>query len=558
MTLALVGLGSWDWAVLALYFAALAGAGVYFARRGARDERDYFLAERSMPAWAVAISLLATMQSAATFVGVPQQGFSGDLRYLSANIGVVLAGFIVAGLFLPVYYKLGVATPYELLEARFGRPARVSASVTYLIGRVMASGVRVYIGAVPFAIAVFGHASAGTLLASIALFMAFGCVFTLFGGVRSVIWTDVIQVGVYLGAAIALIVVLLWKIPTGPSVVFDALRESGKLTVLKTGLEPTRPGAVWGFNPADTFTLLTALTGWTLLNTAALGMDQDLTQRTLTCRSAWRAGLSVVGGTLVVAIPVIIVFATLGLLLHVFYARPDLMGGATPPVPPEGSTGALVDFALTYSPAGIAGLMLAGLLAAGPAGINASLNSMASSFVGDVYKAVRPGRKDRHYLRTGRLASVGAGVAIAAFAGVCVFFHNRTGTSFLDLALGVMTFAYAGLLGVFITGIFTRRGNAASAVAALAVGFVVVLLLQGPVWSVWSPVVPELLGVRLSDLKLAFPWHLVIGTLASTGVCMLGSPARPVEPLANVLVPDVRAVPQPILTAPTTSQESKP
>ncbi len=530
MTLALAGLGGWDWVVLAAYFAALGAAGVYFARRGAKDERDYFLAQRSMPAWAVAISLLATMQSAATFVGVPQQGYSGDLRYLSANIGVVLAGFIVAGLFLPVYYRLGVATPYQMLETRFGRSARVSASVTYLLGRVMASGSRVYIGAVPFALAVFGTTAPRAVIISIALFMAFGCVFTLLGGVRSVIWTDVIQVGVYLGAAIALIAVLLWAIPAGPGVIFDALRETGKLTVLRTGLEPRAAGASWGFDPADTFTLLTAITGWTLLNTAALGMDQDLTQRTLTCKSAWRAGLSVVGGTLVVSIPVIIVFATLGLLLHVFYTRPDLMGGPTAPLPGGDSTAALVDFSLHYSPVGMAGLMLAGLLAAGPAGINASLNSMASSFVADIHKLARPGRPDAEYVRVGRWATVGAGVAIAVFAALCALLHNPRDTTFLDLALGVMTFAYAGLLGVFITGLFTTRGSAASAVAALASGFVVVLLMQGPVWRTWTPLVPELLGVRLSDIKLAFPWHLVIGTLVATGVCMLGSPGERAAP----------------------------
>jgi SSS family solute:Na+ symporter len=526
VTLAIASLGAWDWLVLVIYFAALGGAGFYFARRGAKTEKDYFLAERSMPAWAVAISLLATMQSAATFVGVPQQGFGGNLTYLSANIGVVVGGVIVAAFFLPLYYRLNVGTPYEFLEARFGRPARVSTSVTYLIGRVMASGSRLYIGAVPFALAAFGKADGTTLLISIALFMVFGCLFTLLGGVRSVIWTDVIQVGVYLGAALVLIFVLLHKIPASPGEIYHALLGSGKLTVLTTGLEPTVPGATWGFNPANQFTLLTALTGFTLLNTAALGMDQDLTQRTLTCRSAWRAGLSVVAGSLVVTLPVLVVFFALGLLLHVFYARPDLMGGHVAPAPSGDSTDALVDFSLSYSPAGVAGLMIAGLLAAGPAGINASLNSMASSFVGDIYKTMRPGRGDRHYLRTGRLASIGAGVAISAFAALCVAYHNRTDTSFLDLALNVMTFAYAGLLGVFLTGVFTRRGNSASAIGALVSGFLVVLLLQDAVWKVWTPGVPRLHGVTLSDLKLAFPWRLVIGTLVATGVCLLGSPRR--------------------------------
>lgn len=512
--LAASGFGGWDWGVLGGYVALLVLAGAWLARRGAKGAEDYFLAARSMPAWAVAVSLLATAQSSATFVGVPEQGFGGDLRYLSTNIGTVIAGVVVAAFFLPVYYRLNVATPYQMLETRFGPGARLGASIAYLVGRVMASGARVYIGAVPFAVAVFGDASPTHLLVSIAAFMVFGSLFTLVGGVRSAIWTDVIQVGVYLGAAIALLVVLLMKIPAGPGEIWTALvhppEGPSKLTVLRVGLDPSKPG--WGFDPSDQFTLLTAVFGFSLLNMAAFGTDQDLTQRTLTCRGPARAGWSLVASTFAVTIPVLLLFSTLGLLLYIFYQRPDVMGPAYVGGK-GGSVESMIDFAMLHAPAGMAGLVIAGMLAAGPAGINASLNSMASSFVADVYRPLRPDRDETHYLTVGRLGTVGAGVLLALFAGVCVVWREQSGGTFIDFALRVMTFAYAGLLGVFLVALFTRRGSGASAVAALVTGFAAVLVMQPWAWRLWAPL------VGLGEMKLAYPWQLAIGTAAAALVC---------------------------------------
>lgn len=516
-----------DWAVLAAYFFLLIGTGAYFAARAKRNTTDYFLGGRSMPVWAVAISMLATAQSAATFVGVPEAAYNGNLTYLSTNLGGMLAAIILAAIFIPRYYTLRVSTPYQLLEARFGRGAKLASSWAYMIGRVFASGARVYVGAIPVAWAVFGAGPEGVssehLTYSIIAFMIFGVIYTLAGGISSVIWTDVFQVCVYLGAAIVAAIVIYARLPYSFTECIQALSTGGvdaitrvpdnssKLLIFDLGLTFSKPNL--GFDPAAEYTLLTAFTGWTLVTLASHGMDQDLVQRLLTCNNARKGSWSVISGVLI-GIPVVLLFLVVGLLLWL-HTRSSIG------VPPKGSD-VFLKYILSGMPIGAAGLMIAGVLAAGPAGINASLNSMASTFVEDVYKPEVPNRDERHYVRVGRLATAGWGVLMGAFALFCVYWQQESREEILPFVLGVMGFAYAGLLGIFITALFTKRGNEYTAIAALIVGFAVVLLLQPAIWS-WLArhlSFPD----ALATLKLASPWRLLVGASISTLVCIAGTP----------------------------------
>lgn len=510
-----------DWLVLGVYLALLIVAGVILTRRKPTTSEDYFLASRQMPAWAVAISLLATIQSAATFVGVPELAYHGDLRYLIAKIGVILAALVLVFAFLPAFYRLNVGTPYELLESRFGRSARTASAWAYLGGRVLATGARIFIGAVPFSIAVFGDASASHLAIVIVAFMLFGVLFTLVGGVRAVIWTDVLQVAVYLGAAAAILIALWLKIPASTGEVLDALRHppagDSKLTILHWGLDFSKPH--WGFDPSAEFTLLTAVVGLTLLNLGALGTDQDLVQRSLTCKSARHAAGSILRTTIIM-FPAVALFLAVGLLLHIYYTRPDIMGVARTVTPTGDSTRVLISFAMHDMPAGFAGLVMAGLLAAGPAGINASLNSMAASFLRDIL------RKPDASPRAGRIAVAAWAVVLGAMALACAAWKDATGQGFISLALSVMIFAYAGLLGVFFTALFTRRGTAASAVAALLVGFAITIAMHGPVWRAWTTMTPWT-DTHLRPLDINYVWHLPIATLAAFLVCAAPRGRRP-------------------------------
>lgn len=533
ITLAASGFTVLDWTVLVGYFLILAGIGAAFSRaKGGAG--DYFLGGRRMPVWAVSLSVLATATSAATFIGGPEEAYVGDLTYLSANIGTALAVVLVALLFIPAFYRHNVTTVYDLLADRFGPAARTAASGTFMIGRVFASGSRVFVAALPASLILFDQREPWQMLVAIGAITAAGILTAYFGGIRSVIWTDVVQVVIFVGAAAAAIAVLLYRIPVGPGEIVDALRETpvaggSKLTILRLGIDPAQPR--WGFDPAEVYTLLTAVFGFSLLNLAAFGTDHDLTQRMLTCRNAVRGGSSAFLA-LALNLPLVALFMSIGLLLHVFYRRPDLMGAGAPGPPPEASADVFLRFILDHMPAGLTGLMMAGLFAVGVGSLNSAIGAMSATLVNDFYRPLRPGRDDRHYLRVGRAAVLGWGIVLGLFAGVCVYWYSSSGAgTLIRFVLGVMTFAYAGLLGVFLTALCTRRGNSASAIAALLVGFMAVTLMQPGVWTWWTGLFSWTRATpgdpgdwRLGEVRLSFPWRLTIAVALAFVVCFLGPP----------------------------------
>ena len=520
-----------DWVVLLAYFAVLVATGVVLSRREQASTEDYFLGGRRMPVWAVAVSVLATSMSAATFVGGPQQSYDGDLTYLSSYLGFVLAGVVVAVWFIPAMYRGRVQTVYQLLDGRLGSGAGRAASAAFMVGRVFASGARLYIVAIPAALIMFGDRAGSAvqewqLLVAIGAMTAVGIVYTLAGGIASVIWSDVIQTVVFVGAVVGAIVVLVWKIPLTPGEiahVLDGAQGPGgasKLTVISLSMDHSSAYSLWA-----------VLVGFTLLGVAAFGTDQDLTQRMLTCRSARSGAWSAVWSQLI-GIPVVLLFLVAGLLLYVFYQRADVMGAAAPKYTPDDSRTVFLSFILREMPAGMSGLMMAGLFAAGLSSLNSAINAMASTFVADFYTRWRPGREPGHYVRVGRLAVVGWGLALCGFAVVSIFWQRASGGTLIDFALGVMTFAYSGLLGVYFSALFTRRGSTRSAIAALVVGFVAVLVMQSYFWGgvgwAWGAVTGD--GFDLARAKpiawlvaLAFPWKLTLAAGLSFAACQCGA-----------------------------------
>lgn len=503
----LASLHAVDLGVLVVYFVGLLAAGLLLGRRKQRSTSDYFLGARSMPVWAVAISTIATALSAATFVGAPAQAFKGDLTYLSAALGTIAAAFIVAWLFIPAFYRSGVMTVYELLGKRYGSPAKVAASLMFMVGRVFANGARVYIAARAVAFVLL-DASEGVehpgahdraMLLAIGMMALVGVFYTLAGGITSIIYTDAIQTVVFVGAGVAAAVLLIASHPA-PQEILPTLKgatsPSGtpKLELLSFSLDPGR-----------TYTLWTALFGFTLLNVAAYGTDHDLVQRLLTCKSAAKGSLSVIAANLV-GLPITALFMLIGLLLFVFYSHP-----AIGPAPGD-SRDIFLTFIRTRVPIGLAGLMIAGLFAIGVGSLNSALNAMASTFVGDLYRPVVRGQTERHYVLVGRLSVVAWGIALAGFAAMCIAWEQaasaRRGMTLLDFALSVMLFAYAGLLAVFVAALFTRQGDCRSVVAALVVGFFTVL------------------GFELSGSVLAYPWRLPIAAALAFSVVCAGRPTR--------------------------------
>jgi solute:Na+ symporter, SSS family len=517
-----------DWLVLGAYLAAMIVIGFAAARRNQNTE-EYFLAERSMPTWALAISVVGSSLSAATFVGVPDLAYKGNLSYLAVALSGSLAAVIVAVLFVPRLYRAGTVTVYGYLSRRYGEPARVAVSLMFLFGRMLASGSRLFIAAFPLCLLLFARRgqsayepTGGQLILAICMIGLIGTFYTVAGGIRTVIWIDVIQFAIVAGAAVLSVVLLLRAIPLSTGELFAALSKPSpelnghsKLQVFNFARTASDPYTVWA-----------ALFGSTLLNVAALGVDQDLAQRFLVSKSARKGGLSLIWSQLI-GLVTVSCFLLIGLLLHVFYRRPDLMGEAAPASLP-GEQAAYPTFLLNELPPVLSGLAIAGFFAIAQGSMDSAANALASSAVADIYLPLRRllGRPVDPSRSTDapKIAVALMGLTMTLFAVACVALYDKNDRTLIDFALGVMAFAFTGMLGVFLTALLTGRGNNASVLAALVAGAATVALLQPPVLS-W-------LSQRLAgtEWKLASTWWMPVGTAVAFLVCVAGRSRRAVHP----------------------------
>ena len=519
----LAAFGPLDWGVVAGYFALMVFIGFAVSRgRGGQDAKEYFLARRSLPTWALAVSIVATTLSAATFIGVPDEVYLEDVGYLIWFLGNFAAVFIVALLFVPRLYRAGTVTIYGYLRPRFGEVGVVAVSCTFLAGRMLASGARLFFAAIPVCLLMFGTRDPehhkGQLVVAICVIGLVGTFYTVKGGIRAVVWTDAVQLLLVVGAALLTVGLLLHKIPLSAGQIWSVLSDprSGpaghsKLHFVDTSLDFSKNYTVWA-----------ALFGYVFLNVANYGVDHDFAQRFLVSKSPVRGGLSVIASQFI-NVAVVALFMAVGLLLYVFYKRPDVMGAAAPGYSPAGRLEpAYPQFLLNEFPPVLSGLAMAGFFAVAQGSMDSAINAMASSVVADLYF---PWRRRRGLpvdaaVQAGapKLAVAGVGVLLSLVAVACAFGYDPKETTLLKFALGVMNFGFAGMLGVFLTALFTRRGNAASAVAALLAGAVVITILQPGVLAWWT-------GALLGKPKaLAMPWWMPVGTTVSFLVCFAGRP----------------------------------
>jgi Na+/proline symporter len=499
-----------DWLVVVVYFSALVIAGIAFQPKSTKDSRDYFLADNKIPSWLAAVSVLAATQSAATFLGAPDYGYRGDLTYLGTNIGTLLAAYFVGRVFIPRFYKMRAATVYELLKVRFGNTAMRAAGGMFLLGRVLAGGARVYLAAIAISMIMFSNVTVSGMVLATFLIVAISFGFSFVGGLKSVIWNDLVQFIIYIGSAVGVLIFLRSLIPSTTNELIDGLVNTpsgiNKLRLFDFSADFSLP-----------FSVFSIFTGHFLLNVGNFGMDQDTTQRLLASKDS-KAGAASLYISALAAVPVIFVFMVIGLLLYVFYNRPDLMhtaGNRVGDLKFHGDTVTVfMYFILTQIPTGLRGLATVGVIAAAVSTTNSALNAMSSVMIQDFYKPWMEKRRvveGEHFVVAGRYGMAITGFLTFVMSIVCYFWQNAIHTPLLQFVLSIMTFSYSGLLGVYFTAMFTRRGSSKSVILALITGFVVILAMQP--WFPLSWLLPTFVA------KLAFTWQLCIGAVISFLVC---------------------------------------
>ena len=489
-----------DWIVIVAYLGGVVTAGLWLGRKKENME-DYFLGGRNIPWGAAMLSMVATEISAATFLGAPEQGYIRDMTYLQFGIGSILARFALAFLFMSLYYKLRVVTVYGFLNHRFGFKTKNSAAGAFLLGRFFAGGSRLFIASL--AVKVVTGVDMAT---SIIILGAMSIFYTFFGGIKAVIWTDVIQAIVLISGAFISIFALLGDIQMPFSEIWAMLSEEGKFLLIDTTLRDENGGLRLYSNA---YHFIPAILGGFFLTMATHGTDQAMIQRLLTCKDSFRGKLSMISSGFL-GIGVTILFMFVGMLLFV-YVQTRLPGDEmlllANELSEKGQNGNFyLHYILEGLPPGVSGIIIASVLAAAMSSTDSELNAMSATFVNDFYiPYFNPNVDERTGLKISRYTTMVCGVLLVGVAVmIAQFYANNPETDLLSIALGVMTYFYGGLLGLFLVGMLTaERGNALTNIIALVGSTILVILL----------------GV---NTQLAWSWNIIIGTLVTFGVAAIG------------------------------------
>jgi SSS family solute:Na+ symporter len=464
-----MGLDKLDLAIIALYLVGITLFGLRFRKRQ-RSLRDYFLAGRDIPWWAIALSIVAAETSTLTIISIPGLAYDSNLVFLQVVMGYVVGRVVISFVLLPHYFRGDLYTAYELIERRFGRGLRSLTAGLFLLTRTAAEGVRVYAVSIVVAIAL------GTgEVSSIAIITALTLIYTFEGGLAAVIWTDVVQTAIYVGGTLVGLWTILHLVPGGWSAIQAAAASTGKLRV-------------FDFTPSlwIPYTFWAGVIGGTAFTTASHGTDQLFVQRLLAARGQKQSAVALISSGVAILFQFAL-FLLVGVMLWAYYRVPSAAFGKADRIYPT--------FIVRQMPHGISGLLIAAILAAAMSHLSAALNALSSSAIMDFYLRFRPQSDEHNRMRLSRLATFFFAMVLFSLAVLSLHKAGRV----VEVGLQIASVAYGALLGVFLLGVLTRKANQRGAMVGMLLGFSTDLYL----WR-WT--------------RVPWTWWVVIGAIVTFGV----------------------------------------
>jgi SSS family transporter len=468
-----------DLAIIVLYLIGITWFGARF-RHGQKTLKDYFLGGRNAPWWAISLSIVSAETSTLTVIGTPALAFGGNLGFLQLVFGYLLARIVISFLFLPHYFRGEMFTAYELMRRRFGERIRKLTAGTFLVTRALAEGVRVFAISLVVSI-VLGTGEA----ASIILIVCLTLFYTFEGGMTAVIWTDVVQMAIYVFGAVVSFWTILHQIPGGWAHVTAVAGPLGKFQVFDFHFAFTREFF------SERYNFWAGILGGCFLTTASHGTEQLMVQRLLAARTESQSRLALLSSWFVVCLQFVI-FLLIGLLLFVYYSSHHLAA-------PKPLDRIYPDFIWHHLPAGVSGLVMAAILAAAMSNLSAALNSLASTTTMDFIRPMMAGLSEARSLKLARAATVAWGAVLLSIG-----LRARHWGSVLESGLSIASIPYGALLGVFLLGVLTRRVRENAAIAGMMAGLGCMIYVK-------------------FGTSIAFTWYVLIGSSLTFVVGLLAS-----------------------------------
>lgn len=481
-----MGFSSIDLIILAVYLVGITLVGVMF-RRNQRSARDYFLGKKNTHWFVICASIVATETSTLTLIGIPAIAFGtyafpeqgGNFTYLQVVLGYIIARFLIAFVFVPAYFKGEIDTAYRLLENRFGTKAKNLAASMFLVVRALGDGVRTFAASIVIGAVIAISLPDLPYITAISILIVGGLtlIYTFQGGLTAVLWTDLIQLFIYLAGAIIAAIVLINAIPGGFDEIIVAGSAAGKFDLFSFRFDLNVPFTFWA-----------GLIGGTFLTTASHGTDQMLVQRLIACRSESDSRKAIITSGFIVFFQFALLLFV-GVMLFAFYEHfpPATAFKTNDEVFPR--------FIVEQMPVGVAGLMIAALTAAAMSTLSSSLNSLASSTVFDLYRPlIAPNASDESLLKVSRWLTATWGVALIAIA-----FVAQDWGSVFTVGLTIASLIYGPMLGAFMLGVMSKRANQTGVIAGMIVSLASMISIKvftGIAWT-WFVVIGAIICVTV-------------------------------------------------------------